>query len=131
MRSLPLILLFVFAGCSSQPRLRPFTSDGCSLFPDGTAEHKELWLACCTKHDRRYWMGGTKTERLAADLELRSCVAAVGEPRTAELMLRGARAGGTPYLPTGFRWGYGWRYPRGYKTLADEEKNLLKESSRR
>jgi hypothetical protein len=30
--------------------------------------------------------------------------------------------GGTPYLPTTFRWGYGWPFPRGYKVLTKEEK---------
>jgi hypothetical protein len=75
-------------------------------------------------------MGGTKEERLKADHELRDCVAAVGEPKTAELMLRGVRVGGTPYLPTSWRWGYGWRYFRGYKPLTDSDKKLIKESRR-
>ncbi|MCX5795989.1 MAG: hypothetical protein NTY77_10880 [Elusimicrobia bacterium] len=128
MRILSLLLLLTLAGCASQPRLRPFTTDGCSLFPDGTSEHKDLWLDCCKKHDHKYWMGGTKAERLQADIELRNCVAGVGEPRTAELMLQGVRAGGTPYLPTRFRWGYGWRYFRGYKPLTDKEKKLIEDS---
>jgi hypothetical protein len=130
MRILPPLLLLTFAGCASQPRLRPFTTDGCTLSPDGTSEHKSLWLDCCKKHDYKYWMGGTQAERLKADLDLRECVSAVGQPETAEWMLRGVRAGGTPYLPTRFRWGYGWRYPRRYKPLSDNEKKLLEESQR-
>jgi len=126
----PLLILLAFAGCASQPRLRPFTTDGCSLAPNGTSEHKDMWLDCCTKHDYTYWMGGTKAERLKADLDLRNCVAAVGQPKTAKWMLRGVRAGGTPYLPTSFRWGYGWSYFRGYKPLTDGEKKLIKESRR-
>jgi len=44
------------------------------------------------------------------------------EPEIAELMLAGVRVGGTPYLPTRFRWGYGWPYFfRGYKALAEDE----------
>ncbi len=131
MRTFASLLIFTFAGCAYRPRLRPFATDGCTLFPDGTSEYKDLWLNCCKKHDYEYWMGGTKAERLEADIELRNCVASVGRPKIAELMLKGVRAGGTPYLPTEFRWGFGWSYPRGYKRLTDREKNLIKESQHR
>ena len=130
MRILPPLLMLTFAGCAPQPRLRHFTTDGCTLFPDGISELKDLWLDCCKKHDYKYWMGGTKAERLKADLDLRNCVAAVGQPKIAKWMLRGVRAGGTPYLPTSFRWGYGWRYFRGYKPLTDREKKLIEEPQR-
>jgi hypothetical protein len=33
----------------------------------------------------------------------------------------GVFVGGTPFLPTPFRWGYGWPYPRGYGALSSEE----------
>jgi hypothetical protein len=128
MRQLILLLSVALAGCASQPRLKPFATDGCSLYPDGTSEYRDLWLHCCRRHDRKYWLGGTRAERLKADIELRDCVAAVGQPRIAERMLRGVRAGGTPYLPTRFRWGYGWRYLRGYKPLTDSEKKLIEGS---
>jgi hypothetical protein len=101
--------------------LRPFESDGCSSFPDGTFQQNELWLGCCIDHDYAYWKGGTYEERVAADRTLRDCVTAVGEPAIAQLMLAGVRVGGTPYLPTRFRWGYGWPFPRGYKALSAEE----------
>lgn len=130
MRQIILLLSMALAGCASQPRLKPFTTDGCSLYPDGTAEYRDLWLHCCRRHDRKYWLGGTRAERLEADIELRDCVAAAGQPRIAERMLRGVRAGGTPYLPTRFRWGYGWRFFRGYQPLTDSEKSLIEESSR-
>jgi hypothetical protein len=39
--------------------LAPFTSDGCSVFPDGTALQQSLWLQCCRAHDYAYWKGGT------------------------------------------------------------------------
>ena len=125
LRPAGLLFALLAAGCASQPRLRPFTTDGCSLFPNGVPEHKTLWLACCEEHDRKYWAGGTKKERLDADLELRSCVAATGQPRVAALMLGGVRAGGTPYMPTWFRWGYGWTDFRGYRPLTDAERKLI------
>lgn len=117
-------LLTAFEGGS---KLKPFTSDGCSSFPDGTLSDKELWLACCTEHDRAYWQGGTYQQRLDADKELRRCVAEIGEPAIANLMLGGVRVGGTPIIPTPFRWGYGWDFPRGYGTLTDEEKKMVEE----
>ena len=45
----------------------------------------------------------------------------MGEEEVALLMLAGVRVGGTPYLPTKFRWGYGWPWPRSYKALDAEE----------
>nr|WP_255771538.1 FAD-binding oxidoreductase [Microbulbifer guangxiensis] len=101
--------------------IAPFTSDGCSAFPDGTLAQQALWLDCCTSHDYAYWKGGTDEERLQADRALQQCVAEVGEPEIAALMLAGVRVGGTPYLPTRFRWGYGWPFPRGYRPLSEAE----------
>jgi len=124
MKKLSVFLLLLLASVSAS-EIRPFESDGCSTFPNGTIWQNELWLACCTAHDYAYWQGGTFQERLAADQELEACVSAVGEPEIARLMLAGVRVGGTPYLPTMFRWGYGWPYPRGYKALSDEERQQI------
>ena len=118
--------LFSLVSVSAQAEtIAPFTTDGCSIFPDGTYEQKELWLSCCTAHDYTYWQGGTYDERLIADEQLQQCVAKVGEPQIANLMLAGVRIGGSPYLPTSFRWGYGWSYPRFYKPLTAEEKRQI------
>jgi hypothetical protein len=105
--------------------LAPFTTDGCSLFPNGNPQHKSLWLQCCIQHDMAYWKGGTRPERLAADLALEQCVNDLGEPEIARIMLAGVRAGGTPYLPSSYRWGYGWSLQRGYLELNPEEKAQL------
>jgi hypothetical protein len=111
----------VLAQSAMAAAIKPFTSDGCSAFPDGTLQQKQLWLTCCVAHDYAYWKGGTYAERLQADRELMRCVAGVGEPWIARLMLAGVRVGGSPYYPTRFRWGYGWPYLRGYKPLSAEE----------
>jgi hypothetical protein len=127
-----LILLFfmLFASHSVLAEgLKPFTSDGCSSFPDGTWEQNTLWLKCCKAHDFAYWKGGTYEERVKADVALQQCVADVGEKEVAALMLSGVRVGGTPFLPTTFRWGYGWPYPRFYGPLSDKEKEEVKEMS--
>ena len=85
-----------------------------------------MWLACCTNHDIAYWQGGTSEQRLAADNQLKQCVAAVGKPNIAKLMLEGVRIGGSPYFPTSFRWGYGWDFFRGYQSLTADEKKQIK-----
>ncbi len=101
--------------------LKPFTTDGCSAFPDGTPNQKSLWIECCIRHDLAYWKGGTYDQRLEADQSLETCVSQAGEPEIAQLMLAGVRVGGSPYFPTTYRWGYGWPYPRGYKALSNDE----------
>jgi len=114
MKQLFLIALFTLFTDAYAEEIKPFSSDGCSAFPDGTYQQQQLWLACCTVHDKAYWRGGTYQQRLDADLALKRCVAEVGEPLIAELMLAGVRVGGSPYWPTRFRWGYGWSYFHGY-----------------
>jgi hypothetical protein len=111
----------------SADEIRDFTSDGCSAFPDGTYEEKELWHSCCVVHDLAYWVGGSADEREAADQALKTCVEAVGKPAIAGLMLAGVRVGGTPWLPTQFRWAYGWPYLRGYRQVSDEEAEQVKQ----
>lgn len=117
-----ILLSFFISFFANAENIKPFTSDGCSAFPDGTFRQNELWLSCCTAHDYAYWQGGTYDERLIADKKLQQCVSSVGEPQIAKLMLAGVRVGGSPYFPTSFRWGYGWSYPRWYQALTDEEK---------
>ena len=123
-----MIATLVSAPCTAES-LKPFVSDGCSAFPDGTIKQNELWLSCCYQHDYAYWKGGTYEERLASDRALESCVAKVGKPRIALLMLAGVRVGGTPFLPTQFRWGYGWPYPRFYGALTEAELLQVKKLS--
>jgi len=124
MRILLVLSFFISIGVSAE-KIKPFTSDGCSAFPDGNLKQRELWLSCCTAHDYAYWQGGTYNERLVADQGLQQCVVSVGEPEIANLMLAGVRVGGSPYFPTSFRWGYGWPYPRWYKALTKEEKKQI------
>lgn len=106
--------------CNPHPpeELVPFTTDGCSMFPDGTPDAPTLWQHCCIEHDYAYFRGGTYARRLAADRALGQCVAkASGSPELGDLMVAGVRLGGTPFVDTGWRWGYGWTYDlvRGYR----------------
>jgi hypothetical protein len=97
----------VYSRSSFQDPLPPrtFESDGCSLWPDGN------WLECCVQHDLSYWQGGTREARKDADLQLRNCVSAKGHPIISRIMFLGVRIGGVWWLPTPFRWGFGWNYP--------------------
>lgn len=86
---------------------KPFTSDGCSLVAD-----LDMW-ACCLAHDKAYWMGGSRSDRSKADKNFRICIQETSKYWwLAWIRWLGVRIGGVGWLPTPFRWGYGWIYPR-------------------
>ena len=117
------ILSALLFGCSSDGKLRPFTSDGCSLFPDASLISSDDWCSCCFQHDLAYWRGGAAEERQAADQQLRNCVQEkTGNQALATMMYDGVRFGGSPYFYNWYRWGYGWGYDRKYQALTPEEK---------
>jgi len=127
MRLLILFLVFLLPLPVVANELRPFTSDGCSSFPDGPPSEPDKWRNCCFEHDKAYWLGGTRKERSLADQELKVCIAQVENKVLAGVMWAGVRAGGSPWWPTKFRWSYGWPYTRGYQAVTDEERSLAKE----
>lgn len=114
------------AGCATtkgQPELTPFTSDGCTLFPDKSLISQTDWCDCCIAHDIAYWKGGTREERLKADEALRSCVQAkTGNEGLANLMFEGVRIGGSPHFQNWYHWGYGWEHQFEYRELSIAEK---------
>jgi hypothetical protein len=86
-----------------------FTTDGCSRWLD------DSWAACCIAHDITYWCGGSAQDRREADQELRRCVQNKTQVM-GSLIYAGTRIGGVPWLPTPWRWGYGWDdWPRSYE----------------
>lgn len=87
---------------------KPFRTDGCSMSPDFN------FGCCCVEHDIVYWKGGTAEERKKADTDLRQCIEGKGHPYLADLYYIGVRAGGGPYIPACWRWGFGWPYGHGY-----------------
>lgn len=122
-RNLLIILLTIsVTACSEPSSLSPFTSDGCSLFPDRSLISQTDWCFCCFEHDVAYWRGGTEKQREAADQELKRCVEAkTGDVALATLMYQGVRAGGSPYFINWYRWGYGWGIERQYQALTPQE----------
>ena len=92
----------------------PFTSDGCSVVPDGVWGD-DAWRECCVLHDVQYWCGGSSADRLQSDRQMQQCIAEKGYPFTGEIMYLGVRMGGHPVWPAPWRWGYGWPWYRGYE----------------
>jgi len=121
-----LILLILAATPICATELKPFTTDGCSVFPDGTVDDNSKWLKCCITHDYAYWKGGTRLEKEKADMQLKQCVSDLGESKLSLVMHLGVTFGGEAFFPTWYRWGYGWPYLRGYKKVDDSEKAQVK-----
>lgn len=92
-------------GASAPLPPHPFTTDGCSVWPDSS------WRACCIEHDFSYWCGGSPAQRSEADRELRACVTERSNSLNAWLMFWGVRAGGIRLTPWPWRWGYGYDWP--------------------
>jgi hypothetical protein len=121
-RLVPSLLALALVSCAGRTALRPFSSDGCTLFPDGPADDRGRWCTCCQAHDLAYWRGGTEEERKAADEALRECVLLKSrDPFVASLMYQGVRVTGSPVFPAGYRWGYGWEFGRGYEPISGAE----------
>jgi hypothetical protein len=100
-----------------------FTTDGCSHWPD------DSWLGCCIVHDITYWCGGSAQDRKDADQELMQCVNSKNSP-VGTIMYSGVRIAGSPWLPTPWRWGYGWDdWPKEYDkpSLTPTVKQLIRE----
>jgi len=105
-----IVCIPILQGCASFKGSYPFSTDGCTDFPDGTKANKTLWLHCCVSHDSLYWKGGPLRGRKKADHALKECVAQTGHPCVANLMFVGVRVFATPLLATSWRWGYEWNY---------------------
>ncbi len=121
------VLVLVVSPAAAATEIKPFTSDGCTLFPDGTIKERQKWCDCCFLHDIAYWQGGTEDERKTADEELRDCVFEKTKDKAlSETMYLGVRAGGHPVFPNWYRWAYGWPYGRGYTALTDDEKQQVR-----
>jgi hypothetical protein len=115
--------------------IRPFVTDGCTGFLEGPEARPNQWHHCCVAHDLKYWAGGSHAEKRAADRELHRCVAQtgidIGRPYgaaiIADLMFAGVKVGGSAYLPTPWRWGFGWEAIRGYSPLSAREYEEVQE----
>ena len=120
MKNIKLILfILIFTNIAySHNTLKDFSTDGCSIVPDGPPNDPNKWKNCCVDHDISYWMGGTSTDREISDLIFRYCMEKTGSPEWAIVYYLGVRINAWPGSGQSFQWGYGWIKNRGYKPLS-------------
>jgi hypothetical protein len=89
---------------------RPFTHDGCTLFPDSILWHD--FYPACINHDIGYWAGGDTTLREEVDLTFYTDIKETGPLGYvfAPLMYIGVRCFGNTFVArlADANWGYGW-----------------------
>ena len=76
-----------------QKFLKPFVSDYCTMYPEGTFGKPDQWKHCCLEHDLYFWAGGSQADRDQSDLGLKECVMKTGNVVQARLIYWGVRAG--------------------------------------
>lgn len=131
-----LIFLFLITlqnvhAASVNNTLKPFETDGCTLFVDGTASRPGLWRHCCVEHDMRYWFGGDSTDLDRTDLRLKACVKEVAGSVWATLIYDGVRAGHSSPVKNKTAWGWGWMNARANTKLNADETIYIIEELRR
>jgi len=96
----------------------PFKSDGCSggmsWFWRTFLRRDPPWEGACRDHDYAYWYGGSKDDRLQADICLAAHVTLAGYPLTAFIMYYAVRIGGMPSWRFSWCWNYGSK-TKGYR----------------
>lgn len=130
------IILFciIFSSVTWAEVTRPFRSDLCTGYPEGTRKEPLLWASCCKMHDLYFWAGGTRIQRKNADQDLYSCVQAKAGEFQARLIYLGVTAGSfSPWKLEGKQWGNAWGDKVRDAHLSDEEisqleTNLIQES---
>lgn len=74
------------------------------------------FAGCCCDHDYAYYKGGDLSLRKEADKKLAECIIQKGYRNwIAKVVYIGVRLGGVHWLPTSYRWGFGYKYPK-YKS---------------
>lgn len=125
-----LFLIFTLCLAFSQKllasELKPFATDYCTNFPEGTKDNPEQWKHCCLNHDLYMWAGGTEPERDEADLSLKECVAETGAQHIATLMYFAVRAGShSPIKFPDKKWNNGWTDRPDYQSLTSDDIDLI------
>lgn len=108
--------------------IRPFATDYCTAYAEGTREKPDLWKHCCVEHDLYFWAGGSRDDRKATDLRLKHCVESTGQVRIARLIYAAVSLGGSS--PIRFKtkeWGNAFEKRERYLSLTTEETSLLVE----
>ena len=105
--------------------LKPFKSDYCTMFFEGTWRRPGLWKDCCFDHDLRYWFGGTKSNQKKSDYVLKKCVRKKAGSFWANIIYLGVRAGHFSPVKNKHKWGWGWKNSIGFRSLNEQEKKYI------
>lgn len=106
--------------------LKPFLTDYCTSYPEGTRAKPELWKHCCEEHDLFFWGGGSLDDRKTVDLRLKSCVEATGAETQARLMYTAVTIGGaSPIRFKTKQWGHAFVNRARYQSLSEDETRQL------
>ncbi len=120
-----LLLLTIFSLNSwamSDPDLKPFATDYCTLYVEGTHEQPNLWRHCCVEHDLYFWAGGSLDDKKATDLRLKECVKKTGANIQAVLIYTAVVIGGhSPVHIKAKQWGNTWENRPRYLSLTETE----------
>jgi hypothetical protein len=111
--------------------LKPFTTDYCTMFVDGTISRPTLWRHCCVEHDINYWYGGSNDNKDTADNNLKSCVKEVAGSTWANLIYIGVRAGHLSPIKGPYRWSWGWESKHENSERSTAEKLYIIEKLQR
>jgi hypothetical protein len=132
MKIFSLLLLFCLSfSTQAATTPKPFVTDLCTGYPEGTLEQPKLWAHCCLKHDLDLWAGGKESHRTQVDLNLRECVSLTGQPQHARLMWLGVRLGRlSPIKIPGQQWGNAWGSDVRDELLSKNEIMLLQATLR-
>ena len=123
------IFIFIFILFSSltsltqaAPTLKPFVTDYCTLFVEGTRQQPNLWRHCCEEHDLYFWAGGSIEDKKASDQRLKACVKSAGASTQAVLIYTAVVIGGhSPIHIKAKQWGNTWENRPRYLTLTESE----------
>jgi hypothetical protein len=108
--------------------LKPFVTDYCTNFAEGTKKEPNKWKECCLYHDLYFWAGGTISDRKNADLVLRNCIEKTGAHKIAEVMYLGVRLGSySPIKYSDKKWSNGWSNRESFKALSIEDITRIEE----
>lgn len=106
--------------------LKPFLTDYCTAYAEGTRDQPELWKHCCVEHDLYFWAGGSREDRKETDLRLKHCVEDTGAVEIARLIYAAVTIGGAS--PIRFKtkeWGHAFEKRERYLVLSAEETALV------
>jgi hypothetical protein len=120
-----------FEGHSLLNSLKPFYTDGCTLFIDGPSSKPGLWRHCCVEHDLRYWFGGDRDDAHQANLQLGACVKSVAGTLWGQIIYRGVEMGRYSPVKHPTHWGWGWEMARGSGKLDHDESVYVIEQLRK